>query len=238
MSMSLSWKERARARLAATGAPRVFTRDALLSWLSDFPDAPSQRTMLRALQEWETEGVVGRPAWGVYLNRQTQPLPVLEEAAQVLRPGAIVSLASVLGRAGILNNPSYWVTSVLPSTAVKGPVDVEGEAGTVFRFAHMREDLVPGPGQDWSADALDERSLFPAATPEKALRDWVYLSSSARGAARWPLPALHDLDVDDLDHARLDRLAHRMGLVDPLAQLMDAIAADRARVRVHRSRCP
>lgn len=233
--MSQDWKTAALERLAQPGAPRVCGRDVLVQWLNDGGITSSERTLLRALQEWELFGHIGRPTWGVYLNRQVHPLPLLEEAAQIIRPGAVVSLASVLGRAGVLNNPSYWITAVLPSTAVKGPVDVEATDGTMLRFAHLRPDLIPQADASWAADALDPTAFSPTATPEKALMDWVYLSSSARGAARWPLPALHDLELDDLDADRLDRLAVQMDLVDPLAQLRTAIAADRPRVAVRRS---
>lgn len=233
--MSL-WKANAVRRLGTPGAPRVFGRKELADWLAQGGLHPNERTLLRALQEWEAQDVVGRPARGVYLNRQATPTPLLEDVAQALRPGAVVSLASVLGRAGVLNNPSYWITATLPSTAVKGPVDVQASDGTVFRFAYMRPDLIAQPDAQWQSDAVDDSAFAPTATPEKALLDWLYLSSSARGAARWPLPALHDLSLDELDADRLDRLAARMELIEPLAQLRQAIDDERPRVKVRRSR--
>lgn len=232
--MSALWKKLAVRRLSEADAPRAFGRDDIADWLAQGGIKPSDRTLFRALQDWETDGVLSRPAWGVYLNMQAKPLPVTEEAVFVLKPDAVISLSSVLSQAGVLNNPSYWVTAVLPSTATKGPVDIEMTDGRMLRFAYMRPDLVIGPDDKQAHDALQPDSVIPKATPEKALLDWVYLSSSTRGGARWPLPALHDLDIDDLDADKLDRLAERMELVEPLDQLRQAINANKPRVAVKR----
>jgi hypothetical protein len=233
--MSILWKKLAVRRLGEPDAPRAFARDDIAVWLAKGGIEPSERTLFRTLQEWETQGVLSRPAWGVYLNLQSKPLPMPEEAVGVLRPDAVISLGSVLSQAGVLNNPSYWVTAVLPSTATKGPVDIEMTDGRMLRFAYMRPDLVISPDDKDAAYALQTGTLTAKATPEKALLDWVYLSSSTRGAVRWPLPALHDLDIDDLDADRLDRLAQRMDLVEPLDQLRQAINANKPRVAMKRN---
>lgn len=233
--MSRLWTNVVARRLADPDAPRAFRREDIRQWLSDNHIDPSDRTLFRALQDWENKGIIARPIQGVYLNLQCSPLPMPEEAVSLLRPDAVISLSSVLGQAGVLNNPSYWITAVLPSTATKGPVDLEMTDGRMLRFGYMRPDLVIGPNDAAASDALQMDALTLKATPEKALLDWIYLSSSARGAARWPLPPLHDIDADDLDDDRLDRLASRMDLVDPLAQFRTALEEDHPRVRIKRN---
>lgn len=233
--MSRLWTNVVARRLAEPDAPRAFRREDIRQWLSDHHIDPSERTLFRALQDWETKGIIARPIQGVYLNLQCSPLPMPEEAVALIRPDAVISLSSVLGQAGVLNNPSYWITAVLPSTATKGPVDIEMTDGRMLRFGYMRPDLVVGLSDEMASDALDRGGRVIKATPEKALLDWIYLSSSARGAARWPLPPLHDIDADDLDDARLDRLAARMDLVDPLAQFRQALEEDHPRIRIKRN---
>lgn len=230
--MSGIWEKVAVRRLSEEGAPRAFRREDLAEWLAKSAIEPSARTLGRALAEWEVKGLIARPVQGVFLNLTARPIPQPEEAISILRPQAVISLSSILGQAGVLNNPSYWVSAVLPVSAVKGPVDIEMTDGRMLRFAYMRDDYAQMEDED--ARQVDTR--VAKATPEKALMDWIYLSSSARGAARWPLPALHDLDLDDLDAARLDRLAARMDLVEPLAQLREAIEQAKPRVKVERVR--
>ncbi len=236
--MTMSWKVAALRRLAEPDSPRVFGREELTDWLAGANIEPGQRTLARALQEWEAAGLIERPTWGVYLNSRAIPVPVREEAIAFMRPGAVLSLTSVLGRSGALNNPSYWVTAVVPMTTFKGPLEVEASDGGVFRFAYMRPDLIPTLQDDWAKDALERHAHVATATPEKALMDLLYLSSSARGAARWSLPALHDLDMTYFDEGRLDRLAKRMDLELPLEQLREAINNDKPRLKVSRKSRP
>lgn len=51
---------------------------------------------------------------GLYLSQLAIPRPAAAEAADFIRTGAVVSLQTVLGEAGITNNFSDVVTSVLP----------------------------------------------------------------------------------------------------------------------------
>lgn len=236
--MNNIWRPMVERRLAKPDAPRVMSPETLAEWLDAQGLAAPARTLARALQAWCEKGLLSSPVRGVYLNRQVHPLVLPEEIAQLLRPGAILSMSTVLGRAGILNNPTYWISATLPTDATKGPVDITLDDGRMLRFAYMRPDFIAGPGHPMAGDALDPDASAPSATPEKALLDWLYLSSSARGGSRWPLPALHDLDLDDLDAGRLDRLAGWMQMQGPLAQLRHAWDNDRPRVKVGRPRRP
>ena len=51
---------------------------------------------------------------GLFLNRLITPPPQLCEAAVWLRPGAVISLQTVLGDSGVWNNYTEWVTAVVP----------------------------------------------------------------------------------------------------------------------------
>jgi hypothetical protein len=66
-------------------------------------------------------------------------------------------------------------------------------------------------------DRLDlERSfMHPQASPEKALLDWLYVARSPRSTLT--APALHDLDLEELNNAKLNRLAKAMDLQQTLS---------------------
>lgn len=234
-SPALPWKFRALRLLAQDGAPRVFDSTALGQWLEGQGLSVPGRTLRRALNEWEGAALLTKAARGFYLNGQANPQPTLEEAAASIRAGAVVSLGTVLGRAGVLNNPTHWVTAVVPSDASSRPAnEMESEGGSLFKFASMRPDLFAAPGTAFARDALEPYAAVPTATAEKALLDWLYVSSRGRGVNRWVLPASQDWDLDYLDSARLDRLAGAMGLEDELAQFKQGLEQS-PRVRVRRT---
>ncbi len=234
-SSGVSWRFAAMGLLATQDIPRAFNMDEFEQALFRQNIKATRRTLQRVLQEWEVAKVIRRVARGVYLNMQSTPQPSLTEAVPKLRPGAIVSLATVLGDAGVLNNPTSWVMAVQPSAPnTRHANEVSSADGAVFQFAYMRADLVHRPGREWADDALVPYARVPTATPEKALLDWIYLSSSPRGAKRWPLPAAHDLDLDYLDMERLERLKEKMGLENEWQQFMDAISST-PRLKIRRS---
>ena len=229
----VSWKFVVVGLMARPEFPRVFDSHELEQALQSHGMSPPRRTIQRALREWEIAGVVRRVAQGVYLNMQATPQPLLREAVSKMRPGAIVSLATVLGDAGVLNNPTSWVMAVLPSDVkVRHENEVSSAPGAEFKFAYLRPDLIPVRGEPWASDALEPYARVPTATPEKALLDWIYLSASARGGSRWQLPASHDVDLDYLDSDRLERLASHMGLENELGQFRQGLeSAPRLKIR-------
>lgn len=234
---SLSWKLQALRALAEPDAPRVFDAPELGQWLQSKGWDVSDRTVRRTLTEWDAATLLERAARGYYLNRQATPTPILEEVAPRLQKGAIVSLATVLGRAGVLNNPTHWVTAVVPSdNASRPPNEMDADKGSKFKFALMRADLLPSLASPdaFSKDALEPYASVPTATPEKALLDWLYVSSRGRGGNRWPLPPSHDWDISYLDEDRLWRLAQRMGLESELGQFRVGLE-EHPRVRVRRT---
>jgi hypothetical protein len=152
---------------------------------------------------------------GLYLNRFTSPAGRLADAAPFVRRDAVVSLHSALDEAGIYNNPPAGVTAVVPLDT--GPVRprvglIETAQGNVFIRAMPRRLLEAGSIED----RLDlERSLMhPHASAEKALLDWLYLARSPRSTLT--APSLHDIDLEELDNPKLDRLAKAMELQQTL----------------------
>ena len=145
---------------------------------------------------------------GLFLNRLITPPAQLCEAAVWLRPGAVISLQTVLGDSGVWNNFTEWVTAVVPlssryTTPSLGRVETEG--GT-FVFRGVPEHVLEtGAENDRLVAGVDYRR----ATPEAALLHWLYLSNSPR--SRMSTPPL-DLDLGELDLKRLRRLAIGMRL--------------------------
>lgn len=227
----MNWKIQAVAALSDDFAPRVFGRQELVSFMQDNGIEVPLRTLLRGLREWEQARLVQRVSQGVYLNTQ-QSLPTVmpHEAAHFLRNEAVLSLNYVLGNAGVLNNPSHWVTAIVPSSSTKAPTEVEMDNGLVFRFAYVQDAFFdPALGKD----ALDPFAVVPTASAEKALLDLLYLSSSARGARRWSLPPSHDWDIGGLDMDKLNRLAEKLSMQQPLADFVEGLASE-TRVSVSR----
>lgn len=158
---------------------------------------------------------------GLYLNRFRNPPGTLADAVMYFHRDAVVSLNTVLGDGGVLNNPSHTVTAVVPIDAGFPPPKLgrrRSEAGTLHFFGIPRRVLEAGT----LADRLEPRERFEhsRATPEKALLDWLYLGQSARSHRTSPAPG--DIDVALLNERRLRRLAKAAQLTDVLMQWRSA----------------
>lgn len=190
-------------RLRAPDAPRVLTSAMMSRLCADAHPGIAATSVLALVGSAEDLGVVRRVRNGLYLNRAAAPPAVPAEAAQHIRRGAVVSLHSVLGDAGILNNPTDIVFGIVPIIAGAPPPrvgDVETDVGT-FRF-HAIPERALFAGQ--LSDRLDMSVPYPRATPEAALCHWLYLARSCFSYLTQPSP---EADVADLDRKRLDRLA-------------------------------
>ncbi len=196
--------------LLGAEAPRVLTIPMIKAALADKRRPVARRTLFKWIRTQTASGVLRPVTRGLYLNQLARPTPTITDAAGFVRSGAIVSLQTVLGEAGITNSYSDIVTSVLPirggSASSSRPVRA---AHFEFRFHAMPVRLL-----DENAGKLEDRMDFdvhyPRATLEKALLDWIYLGASRR--TRVAGPPL-DIDLDRLDRARLARLARCMELV-------------------------
>lgn len=220
-------RNRALMCLAEAHAPRVMNPQNLREWLGTQGVELGAPALISALAQWQTLGFVAKVRHGIYLNLRAQPCPQADEAAPWLREGAVVSLQRVLGQSGVLNNPTPWITCVLPPSQSRAVGTIE-TGGHTFQFTGMRDDLIPARGADWAQDAYQPYAHVATATPEKALLDWIYLS---KASPLWRLPPRQDIDMDEMDAARLDRLATRMGLESELQQFRDGPLAPAARPR-------
>jgi hypothetical protein len=177
----------------------------------------ARNTVFKWIRDQTAAGVLRPVTRGLYLNQLARPQPTAAEAASFVRSGAIVSLQTVLGDAGITNSYSDIVTSVLPVTGriaqSSRPVVANGSE---YRFHAMPVRLL----NDEAGDLEDRMNLevqYPRAMPEKALLDWIYLGDSPR--TKLSSPPL-DIDLERLDKRRLKRLADRMKLSKQLHEYL------------------
>jgi len=201
------------AILLGAEAPRVVTIPMITAILADRRKPPARNTVFRWVRDQVASGVLRPMTRGLYLNQLAAPRPLAAEAVGFIRTGAIVSLQTVLGEAGITNNFPDLMTSVIPHdrghVASVRPVKA---ADIEFRFHSMPARLLNEQAGELE-DRLEVDFKYPRATPEKALLDWLYLGASPYSKIAGP-PL--DLETDQLDASRLRRLARSMELVDEL----------------------
>lgn len=201
--------------LLGAEAPRVLTIPMLAAVLSDRRNVPARNTLFRWVREQVESGVLRPMTRGLYLNQLATPRPSAAEAVGFIRTGAIVSLQTVLGDAGITNNYPDVVTSVIPHERGHVPSVRPVKAADIeFRFHAM-----PARFLDDRAGRLEDRLdldvKYPRATPEKALLDWLYLGASSYSRIAGPP---FDVEIERLSGARLRRLARSMDLIEPLGE--------------------
>lgn len=205
--------------LLGADAPRVLTVPMIAAALADKRRPAARGTLFRWIRGQTEIGALRPVTRGLYLNRLAQPAPVLAEAAGHVRSGAIVSLQTVLGEAGITNNYPDIVTAVLPIREGIAQSSRPVMANSAeFRFHAMPARLLEERAGR-STYRLDADATYPRATAEKALLDWIYL-----GASRWTRLAGPPLDIDSdlLDLRRLTRLAKQMELESELNAYLDS----------------
>lgn len=214
----IPWKQALERQLSEPGAPAAVTlgalsRAAAIARGTEVPD--------RTLHAWITDAIARKRlaavVRGLYLNRFTSPPGNLADAVPHVRRDAVVSLHTALDEAGAYNNPPHGVTAVVPLDT--GPTrprvgKVATAQGLVYVRAIPRRILEAGAVED-RLD-LDRGVAHPRATPEKALLDWLYLAKSPRSTLSPPSP--QDVEIGELDKARLRRLAKAMGLERTLMQ--------------------
>lgn len=199
--------------LLGAEAPRVLTVPMLAAVLSDRQKLPARNTLFRWIRAQVASGALRLMTRGLYLNQLATPRPTASEAAGFIRTGAIVSLQTVLGDAGITNNFPDVVTSVIPHERGRvSSVRPVKAADMEFRFHSLPARLL-----DERAGGLEDRMdldvKYSRATPEKALLDWLYLGASPYSKIAGP-PL--DLETERLDASRLRRLARSMELAEEL----------------------
>jgi hypothetical protein len=206
------WTTRLELALAESTALRVLDRKSIVGLAKDVRSGVSDPTVERWIQEAVSANRLRRVVRGLYLNRLISPPAQLCEAAVWLRPGAVISLQTVLGDAGVWNNFTDWVTAVVPlSPRYTRPSlgRLETAAG-IFVFRGLPEAVLEAGREE---DRLVSNTTYRRATPEAALLHWLYLSNSPR--SRMSPPPL-DSDLAALEVRKLKRLSQAMRLSEPL----------------------
>ncbi|MEJ6002524.1 hypothetical protein [Paucibacter soli] len=209
------WKFALLGGLATASARRVYTAAELLSFVREFRPTASASTARVTADMLVSAGALRRVSSGVFLNKRAVPPAEMEEVAQFIRAGAVISLNSVLGKCGFLNNSTdQMVTAVLPSSATKRPKlgELVTSSGDRFRFLGLAEKFFPKNSQD-RFDMLQPGSQCETFRPEAALLQWLHLAGLDR--SRVTLPPV-DVDMAALDHQLLGELAERWDLVAAL----------------------
>jgi hypothetical protein len=200
------WTTRLELALADPSALRVLDKSSIVRAARDVRSSVSDATVERWIQEAVSAKRLRRVVRGLYLNQLINPPAQLSEAAAWLRPGAIVSLQTVLGDSGVWNNYTPWVTAVVPLSRRYATPSL-GRRDTVdgtFVFRGIPESILEAGRED---DRLTAGITYRRATPEAALLHWLYLSESPRSGMSAP-PT--DLNLDSLDLRRLERLSTAM----------------------------
>lgn len=201
------WTQDLRDAISGPSAPRVLTAATLVRIAGAVRPDSVRATVDRAVAELVASGVLLKVRRGVFVNRAADPPAGAEEAAHLIRRGAVVDLHTVLGGSGVLNNPSDVVMASVPIMPGEAPPrlgDLRTEAGRFRFFGLPSRILFAGE----PADRLDSRP-YPRATPEAALVHWLHLARSPRSSVR---PPPLDSDVDLLKTHRLRRIARAADL--------------------------
>lgn len=204
------WKFRILGSLSGTDAPRIITAAQLHALVCQVRPGTSASTARLLAHSLIQADALRRVTSGVYLNLRCRPPAELTEMAPHVRTGAVVSLQSVLGECGFLNNPSAIVMAVVPTSAHKRPNlgEVTTSGGDVFRFYGLAERFFPSCYEDRWALYQPGRpcDMF---RPEAALLQWLYLAALKRSTVT---PPPRDVDMSTLDDVHLNELARRWQL--------------------------
>lgn len=203
--------------LLGQGTPRILTVPMIAAALSDRRRPVARGTLFSWIRAQVTAGALRPITRGLYLNGLAYPLPAAAEAAGYVRAGAIVSLQTVLGEAGITNGYPDVVTCVVPIRSgiapSSRPVRIENAE---FRFHAMPVRLLDHAAGT-AEDRLDPDAVYARASPEKALLDWIYLGNSPRTKLAGPPLDVH---LEVLEMRRLARLAVAMKLARELEEYL------------------
>jgi hypothetical protein len=209
-----TWKFALLGALASRSAPRVLTAASFHALAQTIRPQVNRATSRELVGHFLRAGVLRRVTSGTYLNRRALPPAELYEAAPIIRKGAVLSLHSVLGEAGVLNNPSRIITCILPTSKILLPRlgELETEAG-IFRFYGLTERFFPKTSED-EREMLQPGRPCAVFRPEVALLQWLHLASLKRSSLS-DLPL--DLDLELLDLDLVVRLGERLRVL-PLWQ--------------------
>jgi len=212
--LSAEWRLVLLGLLEARDAPRVCTTPDVAQLLHQVRPRATADTLHSAIEGLVRAGALQKFSRGLYLNQRCRPAVEAAEAAAHIRRSAVVSLDTVLGECGFLNNPAAVITAVVPQRAGRvpsvGPVRTSG--GLSFQFHAL-------PPRFFAQSPAEERLLLQAgrhcamAKPEVAALHWLHLWRSPRSSKGRPP---QDVDFSVFDQDFLENLASRWGLTDAL----------------------
>jgi hypothetical protein len=215
------WRYQLLGRLEAPGALRVYSTEELIALIRDVRPSAALITARAAVEGLVAANALTKVSKGVFLNRRCTPPTELGEVAQVIRKGAFVSLESVLGECGFLNNPPAIVTAVLPLTATHRPNvgEVRTSGGQVFRFHALPARYFPQSREE-NRQMMQPGRHYQIFRPEAAALHWLHLAKSVRSKKLQPP---QDIDFSVLNLDLLKELAWKWELSSSLAAWMDDI---------------
>lgn len=207
---SSEWRLVLLGLLEAQDAPRVCTTQDVARLLRQVRPRATAATLHSAIEGLIHAGALQKVSRGLFLNRRARPAVEAAEAAAHIRAGALVSLETVLGECGFLNNPAALVTAVLPQHRGQFPRvgRVTTSTGFVFRF-HALASRFFANSPDEERLLLQAGRYCAVAKPEVAVLHWLHLWKSPRSSMRKPP---QDVDFSVLDAELLDHLASRWEL--------------------------
>lgn len=219
--VSTEWRYLLLGALEAVSTPRVCTTEGLTRLVRQVRPRATPATVRSAIDGLVHARALTKVSRGLYLNRRCRPSVEVAESAQHIRRGAIVSLESVLGECGFLNNPPAVVTAVVPLRADYAPNvgEVKTSGGQVFRFNALPERCFPQSDEDKRL-MLQAGRFCPMAKPELAALHWLHLALSPRSRLRTPP---QDVDFSVLDVDLLKKLAWRLELSRALDNWMTQV---------------
>lgn len=192
-----------RRILADATSPSALTPQTLAAIIADAAPDPSAVDVDATIDALVKDYLIVRVVDGVFLNRCRDVNP--GAAAPLIVPGAIASLYTVLGDHGILNNYTHDIYCVVPGPPDQPVTRLRSAIGLEYVFHAIPKARLLRPAREDQLQPVD----YPRATCEAALCHWIYLANS-RYSSLTPLP--RDLDLEDIDVAKLDRVAAAMGL--------------------------
>lgn len=220
------WRISVFESLKSFDAPRVMSLADLIEYTRDVAPDINERKAGLFIEQAVSFGLLTNVRHGIWLNNNVFPTPTLSEAAHRIRKGAIISLHTVLSDAGVLNNFTAEIYSVVSipeaGTGSKPNLGTLEGGGTNFHFKGIKQSVLEAGHED---DRLVPMLAYDRATPEAAIVHWMYLAHARGSSMNEPDT---QCDIDQLDLERLERLATAAGLHDKVFSWIE-----RCRQRTH-----
>lgn len=211
------WRQELHERLRGMSAPRILSFNELWKIANTVKEDIEVRSVRRFVMEAETSGAFRRVRKGLWINDNAIPTPSVAEAAAHVRKDAVVSLQTVLGDAGILNNFSSQVYAVLPvDPATRPNTGSVKTAVTTFHFRGIDREVIEAGAE---TDRFVPFLTYRRATPEAALVHWIHLANTRLSTMTMPDT---QCDVSHLDMDRLERLSEAAGVRAEVFAFVDA----------------